>query len=92
MGVSGGTTSSPVFSNHFIDNVRGAVSDQLNLTKKQRKKKTHGDGVPKEKIDRVIDTVVYRFTTYYRKKLLKEREDAFYDRGVDMNERVIVFD
>jgi hypothetical protein len=81
-----------MFSNHFIDNVRVAVSDQLNLTKKQRKKKTLSDGVPKEKIDKVIDTVVYRFTTYYRKKVLKEREETFYDKGVDMNERVINFD
>jgi hypothetical protein len=85
-----------MFSNHFIDNVRGAVSDQFNLTKKEKKRKTKKqalcEGVPKEKIDRVIDTVVYRFTTYYRKKMLKEREDTFCDKGVDMKERVIVFD
>ena len=82
-----------MFNNHFIQNVRGAVSDQLNLTKKQRKKKkTLGDSIPKEKIDKVIDTVIYRFTTYYRKKMLKEKEDNFYDKGVDMNERVINFD
>ena len=86
-----------MFSNHFIDNVRVAVSDQLNLTKKQRKKKKTKkqalcEGVPKEKIDKVIDTVVYRFTTYYRKKVLREREESFYDKGVDMQERVIKFD
>jgi hypothetical protein len=45
----------------------------------------------KRKNRRVIDTVVYRFTTYYRKKMLKEREDTFCDKGVDMKERVIHF-
>ena len=82
-----------MFSNHFICNVRESVSDQLNLTKKQRKKKkTLSDSIPKEKIDKVIDTVIYRFTTYYRKKMLKEKEETFKDYGVDMEQRVIKFD
>ncbi len=85
-----------MFNNHFIQNVRVAVSDQLNLTKKQRKKKksmgmSGGTTSPPE-MDKVIDTVIYRFTTYYRKKMLKEREDTFCDKNVDMNERVIKFD
>lgn len=82
-----------MFSNHFINNVRESVNDQLNLTKKQRKKKkTLSDNIPKEKIDKVIDTVIYRFTTYYRKKVLKEKEETFKDYGVDMEQRVINFD
>lgn len=88
-----------MFSNHFIDDVRGTVSNQFNETQKGKKIKTKKtkkqalcEGVPKEKIDRVIDTVIYRFTTYYCKKMLKEQQNTFCDRNVDMNNRVINFD
>lgn len=88
-----------MFSNHFIDDVRGTVCNQFNETQKGKKrnsKKTKKqalcEGVPKEKIDRVIDTVIYRFTTYYRKKMLKEKENTFCDKSVDMKDRVINFD